>query len=470
MNARQPRTRPRGRLARLAIAAGAALALASCGGGGHAGTTTSHDPSAAAAADPADGATGVTGAARVSAVGATGGSSASPPATPDAAQSAADVTAADPVHPALSRLSVTGGPLTLVVDQSGGPFAQQNQLIREGVTAALDVLNAHGGVAHHTVRVVTESLDGLSGSALEQRLHAAGSNAVLVLPCDNNSQAPLATAASRYGVVMLAPCDADASLAERLRTYWPVGMSGSDEASGLVHFLVREGFGRVFVVNSTGLQYTSTMTAYMSAALKTAGIPVVGSSTVSSNLSNADVANVLAAVRVIQPASLFTALPPPQVDKLVAGLVKGGEQQVFVFGTSAMDTPATLSSPGNASLQGATFPTYGFARVNGEATAFEQDFKQRFGQQPIGAFPGLGFETVGLLEQAIAKARSTQPAAIQRALLGGINDGGVALFGRSYHNPNNHNPVTTVSIEKVNADAFLPLVTTEPDGSPPPLP
>ena len=106
--------------------------------------------------------------------------------------------------------------------------------------------------------------------------------------------------------------------------------------------------------------------------------------------------------------------------------------------------------------------------MNAEAAAFERDYKQRFGRQPVGAFPGLGFETMGLLEEAIAKAHSTSPAALQQAMIGGLKDNGVALFPRSYLSPTDHNPATTVSVEKVNAGTFLPLLTTEPNGSPPP--
>ncbi len=467
MHARQPQARHRRRAAGLTATAVAAIALASCGGGGHAGTVASRGSRATAAATAAVSAA----ATGRPAAGATGG--APPPtgsgsASADPAGSPAIAAVANPVHPALGRIAASGGPLTLVVDEPTGPFGQQNELIRQGAIAALDILNARGGVAHQAVRLVSEPLDGLSPGAVQQRLHRAGSNAVLVLPCDANSQTSLAVGASAYGTLMLAPCDADASLAQRLRTYWPIGMSGSDEAAGLVHYMSKEGFGRVFVVNATGSNFASTMTGYVLAALRAAGTSIVGSVTVPASLGSADVRRVVGAVHAANPASLFTALPPPQFDQLAAGLWSGGERQVYLFGTSPLDTPLTLASPGSSALNGATFPTYGFARINAEAMAFERDYQQRFGRRPVGAFPGLGFETVGLLEAAIAKARSTQTAALQQALLGGLNDGGVALFPRAYNNPSNHNPATTVSVEKVTAGSFLPLLTTEPNGSPPP--
>jgi ABC-type branched-subunit amino acid transport system substrate-binding protein len=375
------------------------------------------------------------------------------------AVAAKDAAAANPVDPTVAKLPVSGGELTLLADSSVSPFDEQNQLIRDGIAAALDVLNSHGGVAHTSVRLVSEALDGLSPAAVEARVRAAGSNVVLVLPCDSNSQASIAQGAATYATLMLAPCDADPSLARRLSTYWPVGMSGSDEASGF------------FVVNATGLRFATTMTRYFESDLRTAGIQVVGSASVpGAAISNAALASVVAAVKASHPATLFTALGPPEADALAAALAKAGEQQVYIFGTSALDTPETLSSVGSSSLQGATFPSYGFERLNSQAAAFAQDFKQRFGQDPVGAFPGLGFETVGLLELAIAKGRSTQPPALNAALLGGVKDAGVALFGRTYTSPSDHNPVTTVSIEKDNAGAFLPLSTTGPDGGQPPPP
>ncbi len=461
MNARPARARSCRRALQSASVVAVAIALASCGGSGHASTTVTRTVSVA---DPP----GVPAKPVVPASSGSTSAAATPARTASTAPTPGRV---NPLHPTpLANLpkSAAGG-LTLVLDQPGGLFSQQNQLIMQGVLAALTALNSQGGVAHTKVRLVTAQLDGLSPAAVQQRLRASGPNAVLILPCDSNSQTALATGAAPYGTLMLAPCSADASLAERLSTYWPIGMDGSDESQGLVSYMTRVGFSPVFIVNASGSDFATSMSAAFQTFMKRAGLSIDGSTTIPSAPSAADIARAVNAVRAARPAAyaLYTPLAPPYVDELAAALKRAGEH-LDLFGTSAMDVPLTLSSRDSGALQGTTIPTYGFLPVGAQGSAFLRDYRQQFGSAPVGAFPDLGFETIGLLEDAIAKDRSTRPAALQQALVGGIADGGVALFGRTYDRASDHNPVTTVSLEQISQGGLLPVLTIEPDGSPPP--
>jgi len=439
----------------------AAIALASCGGSGHAGTAVTRT---AAAADTH----GVSGDPVVVASSASTSAAIAPARTASTAPTPGRV---NPLHPTqlVNLPKPAAGGLTLVLDRPSGLFSQQNELIMRGVLAALSALNSQGGVAHTKVRLVTADLDGLSAAAVQERLRASGPNPVLILPCDSNSQATLATGAARYGTLMLAPCSADASLAQRLPTYWAIGMDGSDESQGLVSYVTRVGFSPVFIVNVSGSSFAASMSAYFQAFMKRAGRSVDGSTTIPSTPSAADIARAVSAVKAARPAAyaLYTPLAPPYVDELAAALERAGER-LDLFGTSAMDVPLTLSSRDSGALQGTTVPTYGFLPDGAQGSAFLRAYREQFGSAPVGAFPDLGFETIGLLEDAIAKARSTRPAALQQALVGGIADSGVALFGRTYDRANDHNPVTTVSLEQINQGGLLPVLTIEPDGSPPP--
>ena len=452
------------------------IGLTACGGS-HPSTTTANQAAAVArtvtvTASSRTARSRAAAPVEQSASGATSSAANAAPSSPRASgpppnELSATPVAGSPAKPALGHLPVSGQGLVLVMDQPSGPFAQQNTLIRQGIIVALDQLDANGGVDHHQVRLVTENLDGLSATALRGRLQAAGPNAILVLPCDSDSQSTLATAAAADRAVMFAPCDADASLADQLSTYWPVGMSGDEEAAGLVNVLEALGYSSAYVVNTPGSDYAASMTENFRAAAHANGMRVVGSGSVPLQASASDISRLAGAIRAArpQPAAVFSALPPPYIDSLAAGLVHDGVR-AYVVGTSAMDTPSTLSSTDSSYLENATFPSYGFLRQTPQTSAFVQEYKARFGQ-PVGAFPGLGFDTVGLLEAAITKARSTTPAAIQQALLSGINDPGVALFARSYDSRTNHNPVTTVSVEKIYDDSFEPLQTVQPSGVPP---
>lgn len=345
--------------------------------------------------------------------------------------------------------SLQRGVMVVAIGQpSSGLFAEQNAAIAQGAAIAVDELNATGGLAarHIRIKLVPQDLEGLSPAAVESRLHSEAA-AALILPCDTDSQLSLAAEAARYGTLMLAPCTPDPSAGRRYSTYWSVGMKPSDEAAGLATFMRTVGYGSVFIVNAPGSHYVEQMTSYFRAAAKLKGIRIVGSASVAMTVG--DVSSLAHTIETAspRPSTIFTALPPPLVNQLAAGLQAQGVTQ-NVAGTSALDTRLTLTSNVSA-LEDAVFPSYGFPRESGPAHRFATDYKKRFGGEPVGSFPGLGFETIRLLETAVREARSAEPSAIQRALSRGLALEGVALAQRSYQPGGDHNPTGTVAIEKI---------------------
>jgi ABC-type branched-subunit amino acid transport system substrate-binding protein len=364
--------------------------------------------------------------------------------------------------PAVTR-SLKHGALTVVVDQpSSGMFTEQNRSIAQGAELAAAEVSASGGLPHRLhIKLVRQTLDGLSASALKSRLASEGA-AVLVLPCDTDSQQALAAAASQYGMLMLAPCNADATAGARHPTYWPVGMSATEEAAGLASFMSTVGYGSVFTVSAPGSSYVELLTNDFRSAAQKKGIKLVGSASIATTTQDfSPLAHTIEASEP-RPSAIFTALPPPLVNRMAAGLLAQGVDQT-VLGSTAMDTPLTLSS-GSRALENAVFPSYGFPRVSASAHRLETAYHKHFGHNPVGSFPGLGFETIRLLERAVGKARSGEPSAIQQALASGIALSGVALAERAYQAGGDHNPIGPVAISKVAAGSFLPLLATTPSG------
>jgi branched-chain amino acid transport system substrate-binding protein len=369
-----------------------------------------------------------------------------------------------PVRSVLSNSAVTQslrhGVMVVAIDQpSSSSFAQQNASIEQGATIAVDELNATGGLARHIrIKLVSQDLDGLSPAAVEGRLRSEAA-AALILPCDMDSQASLAAGAARSGTLTLAPCNPDPAAGRRYSTYWPVGMTPSDEATGLVTFMHALGYRSVFIVSAPG-SYVQLMTSYFRAAAKRKGILIVGSASVAR--TTGDLSSLAHAIEAAKPHAsiIFTALPPPLVNQLAAGLQAQGVTQ-NVAGTSAMDTRLVMTSNAKA-LEGAVFPSYGFPRESAPAHRFAGDYKKRFGSEPVGSFPGLGFETIRLLEAAAHQARRAEPSAIQRALSRGLTLEGVALAERSYQPGGDHNPTGTVGIEKLVSGHLEPVLVTTP--------
>jgi branched-chain amino acid transport system substrate-binding protein len=362
--------------------------------------------------------------------------------------------------PAVER-ALRHGSMTVVIDQpSSDLFAEQNQSIAQGAAIAVSALNAGGGLPGHVhIKLVSQSLDGLSPTAVQATLRSEAA-AVLILPCDTQSQTTLAAGASAWGLLMLAPCNSDGTAGERYPTYWPVGATARGEAEELSAYMRGVGAGSAFVVAATGARPAELLTEAFRSAAQARGIALSGGASVS--ITSPDFSGVVRSIKTTspKPALIFTSLPPPLVNRLASYLRSNGIEQSIVGGTT-MDTPLTLSS-GAGPLENAAFASYGFPREDPAAARFEAEYRARFGRDPVGSFPGLGFETIRLLASAAHKAGSAEPPAIQGALDGGLTLQGIALSTRTYQPVGDHDPVTEVGVSKVASGSFLPLLASTP--------
>lgn len=430
------------------VAAGEALASKHHGGG----EATRHLGSAAVAGTARPGAGG-SAAAQAAGSGQDGGSAAA-----GGSQAAGTVASSPAVLRALRK-----GSMTVVIDQPpAGLFAEQNRSITQGAEVAVQELDAAGGLARRVhVRLLRQTLDGLSAGALRSRLQSDAA-AALILPCDTDSQFTMAAAAARFGVLMLSPCNAEPQAGHEFPTYWPVGAAASSETMELADFMGTIGRGSVFIVQTPGSRYVQLLTSLFRTAAQARKILVVGSASAAMNTSNlTGLAHAIQAAHP-RPAAIFTALPPPYVNRLAAGLAAHGIS-LPVVGTAVMDTPSTLAKNGEA-LDNAMFSTLGLPRESAAARRFAADYRRQFHRAPVGGFPAVGLETVRLLADAAGKAHSADPRAIQRALSGGIALSGVGLANRSYQAHGDHNPIGEVAIVKIASDSFLPLFAGLPPG------
>jgi ABC-type branched-subunit amino acid transport system substrate-binding protein len=358
--------------------------------------------------------------------------------------------------------SLRHGRMIVVIDQpSSGLFAEQNRSIAQGAGIAINELNAAGGLVKHIqVKLVPQNLDGLSAAEVERRLRSEAA-AALVLPCDTDSQLSLTAEAAQYKTLMLAPCNLDPTAGERYPTYWPVGMSTSDEAYGLTTFMRRLGYQNAFIVTAPGSRYVQFATNYFRAAAQRTHIRIVGSATVS--LTTKDFSGLAHTIHITspRPSIIFTALPPPVANQMAAGLRAQGLPQ-SLLGASVLSTPLTFTDA--SALSEAVFASYGFPPESPAARHFIATYKKLFGNEPVGSFPGLGFETIRVLEAAVHQARSAMPKAIEQALSKGLALEGVALAERRYRPGKDHNPIGPVAVEKdFTGHHFEPVLAANPE-------
>jgi len=349
-----------------------------------------------------------------------------------------------------------------VLTPTSGAFAFHNDALAGGVSVAADELNERGGIAGKVrVRLVRRPF-GPRASAGSVIAGLPRGVRFVILPCDVQKARQLAGAASARGLLVLAPCNPDPRSTLRLQRYWPIAMSGNQEAAGLVGYAASVGVRRAFLLTGSGAPaYESALARYLRASARRQGIRIVGSATPPA--AGVGLAGVIGAVHRSRAEGLFTTSSSPAASDLIASL-RARDVLVPVFATDGMDAQLSLTRYSETALKDVFIASFGFARPASER--FYKDYKSSFGKVPIGSFPGLGLETVRTLAAAIEKAGSTDPSAVDRAFARGFTIAGVGLADRSY--AGGRLPVADVGIAEIIRGEYFPLVSRVPESVPAP--
>jgi len=118
-----------------------------------------------------------------------------------------------------------------------------------------------------------------------------------------------------------------------------------------------------------------------------------------------------------QPDFYYIAAMPYNIGPIVSQLRAAGISGP-IMGGDGYDTPDLVSIAGNAS-DNVFFSTHALMdKQNGKEgiERFIASYNREYGHDPENAFAALGYDTVYLLADAISRAGSTDPAAIQKAI------------------------------------------------------
>lgn len=357
----------------------------------------------------------------------------------------------------LDRSNQRGVVKVAVIEVVKGHFAPQNRLVANGAEIAVQQINAKGGIGGKVEIDLTRHRIAPSASpvATVLRLSRQGVR-TLILPCNVDLQPQIADEAARHGMFMIAPCDFDAH-AKRAR-YWPVGMAGNAQAGQLAGMAKRNNGTSAFVLESRATYYGRKLTSYFRAAMRLYGIRLAGQTAVEPRKTS--ITSLAEQIKRAQPRIIFTALQSPDAQVVVAGLRRQGVLTP-VYGTDAADGGFNLSNYGESDLADFSFASHGFPRPTSDA--FFEDYRKAFKTTPVGSFPGLGFESVRVLEAAVRKARSTAPAALDAQLKKkGLTVVGVALGDMRYPGRGARRPLANVGVAAIIFGEYTPLFASVP--------
>jgi branched-chain amino acid transport system substrate-binding protein len=352
-----------------------------------------------------------------------------------------------------------------LLQPTSGPFAAHNLLLARGVAVAVQQLNEAGGIGGKVKvglveRRLTANIDpGRTIASLGRNVR------VVILPCNVDATAALAAAAARNKLLALAPCNPDPQATARIPLFWPVAMSGNQEAAQLVGYpAIRWNTKSAYILTSNpATAYETGLVRYLKRAARLVGIRIVGESTVS--LTGRNLTALASTLRKSPAEVIFTPIFSPYVEGIIARLRKA-KMLKAVLATDGMDAQLDLSRYGGNTLNNVSFASYGFP--GNSSKAFFRAYKQQFHNVPLGSFPALGLETVRTLAAGITKSQSTDPVRISAAFAKGLEVSGVGFAGRRYLGGGAREPIAEVGIVDVIDGAYYASESSIPARIPAP--
>ena len=145
-----------------------------------------------------------------------------------------------------------------------------------------------------------------------------------------------------------------------------------------------------------------------------------------------------------KPDVLYVAAQPDDIGVVVKQIRQAGLEQPIVGG-DGYDTPLLLSVGGKAA-NNVYFTTHAFMAENSTEgiVKFYNAYKAAYNTVPENAFAALGYDTVGLVADAIGRAGVADPAKIRDALA--ATQGYKGITGSISYGPDSRVPNKTVSI------------------------
>ncbi|WP_243362691.1 ABC transporter substrate-binding protein [Fundidesulfovibrio terrae] len=289
----------------------------------------------------------------------------------------------------------------------------------EGMKLAVARINKRGGVLGRPV--VLEVRD--AGSDVERCRDAAGELAGLKVAAvaglnDSDYALVAGEAVTKKRVPFLAAGATLPTLPRMLGPYYFMTCFGDDaQGKALAKFaLRRQGVDSMLVLTDRDLTFTTALSGYFIKGFTTRGGAVaarLGFSSGQAPPGLAEAARSCAAAGTCK--GVFVSGSPEDAQPLVKAVRAAGFAGP-VFSGDGFDTPL-LSGVADQAGPGIFFSTHvSYDSPRRQVREFVEAWTAAYGSAPASGFAALGYDTVGLIADAVRRAKTSDPQAVRRAL------------------------------------------------------
>jgi branched-chain amino acid transport system substrate-binding protein len=308
-------------------------------------------------------------------------------------------------------------------------------------------INAAGGVLGKMLElVIVDTRTDRATVAAEGKQLIARRPAAIVAYTDSDSVLTLGPLAQEAGIPFVTPGATSPKLPGEIGDALFLACFGDNvQAAAGAEFLHRTLRARtVYLLSDTTNVYTTLLSSYFKQAFAHDGGTILLEDTYKAD--DVSIASQIARLLALpaKPDALYVAALPDDIGPLVKQLRAAGVNQPIVGG-DGYDTPLLLGI-GGAAANDVYFSTHVYMAEDGTdaVKAFYAAYKAAYGRAPENAFAGLGYDAVGLVAQAIAKAGSAEPTKIRATLATTENFAGIT--GTVSYRPGSRIPDKSVAI------------------------
>jgi branched-chain amino acid transport system substrate-binding protein len=318
----------------------------------------------------------------------------------------------------------------------------------DGARLAVEQINTAGGVLGRPLELIVRDTEtALDVTARVARQMVAQDRVVAVVGFTNTD--PLLAAAPGIraaGLPLVTPGATSPRIPTQAgpRVFLACFGDNAQAAAGAEFAMLRFG-RRAYVLRNEGVEYTRLLAGYFKTRFAELGGTIVLEDSYPNKTS--DMTAQITRLRALSEAPNFYYIAAmaydigPILNQLRAAGLTGP-----VVGGDAYDTPALLEQAG-PSAENVFFTTHALMPGEGVTSAilnFASAYSLAYKREPESAFAALGYDAVYVLADAIKRARSTDAAAIQRALEATRNFRG--LTGAISFSAASHVPTKSVTV------------------------
>ncbi len=172
----------------------------------------------------------------------------------------------------------------------------------------------------------------------------------------------------------------------------------------------------VFLLRDNSTEYTTLLAKYFDEAFTHDGGKVIGRDDYKSGDTSFTAQITKLKAMAAKPDVVYVSAMPDDIGLVVKQMRQAGVMEPIVGG-DGYDTPLLISVGGEASND-VYYSTHAYMAPDSTPAVqkFYADYKAAYGTDPENAFAALGYDTVGLIADAIKRAGSEDPKAIRDAI------------------------------------------------------